>query len=78
MTDCQKLRFKIENSFENSEPHVDELLEMETKVKANIASVQDKCAAVRKASNDLRQNSIDEETQKIRDSDEAAVKELEV
>ena len=77
LADCQKLRFKVENVFANPE-HVDDILEMEKMVKADISVVQKKLSDARKVFDDQRQTSIAEEAQKAQESNEAALKEQEV
>ena len=75
MADCQKLRFKIENLFKEPKSHVDEILEMEKKVKNGLTLLQKSLSDSKKELDAQRQVSIDDENQKIKDSSEAALNE---
>ena len=78
LADCQKLRFRVENVFDDPEPQANDILEIEQKVKNDISILQNRLSDFRKEFEDTRQKSVDDENQRQRESDEAALKEQEV
>ena len=77
LADSQKLRFKVENVFKDFEPQSKEILEMEKKIKENIALLQERFSNSKKDFDKQRQNSIDEENKKLKESNDNALKEQE-
>ena len=73
VADCQKLWFKIENIFKEPESHVEELLELEKKAKDGMVLLQKRLYDSKKEFDAQRQNDIDDENQKVKESNEVAL-----
>ena len=75
LADCQKLRFKVENVFDDPKPHANKILDLEKKIKDDISTLKQRVSDSRKEFEEGQKNSIDDENEKIRESNEAALKE---